>query len=406
MNSEAGMLSGIRVVEAATMIMAPSASVVLGDFGAEVIKIEPPGIGDPNRYLHMIPGMPIHDFDYCFQQDNRGKKCVALDVKEAEGREVLLKLIASADVFVTNHRLQALEKLKITYEDLKQVNPRLIYAVGTGYGNEGPEVNDAGYDMVAYWSRSGFEGSVFPMDGWLSQIPPGTGDHPTGMSLAAGILMALYSRERTGNGSKVSSSLLANGAWSNSDTIQAALVGAEFLEKRPRENAYGFGNQYYRASDDRLFKITMVDAERVWQGMCRAIGQPELIEDPRYERFDERMQRVPELIVLFDKAFTAETMEHWVRELTKFDVPHSIVSEYEDVVADEQMKATGVFVDMEHPQFGTVQTVSTPIEIEGQQKSIPLPAGPLGSDTKTVLSELGYDDEAISRFADQGIVRL
>mgnify|MGYP002624645045 CR=1 FL=1 len=399
------VLRGIRVVEAATMIMAPSASVVLADFGADVIKLESPGMGDPNRYLHLIPGMPKTDYDFAFQQDNRNKKFLALDVKNDEGRAIFYKLIETADVFITNHRLQALEKLKMTWDDLHAVNPKLIYAHGTGYGETGAEKNDAGYDRVAYWSRSGFEMSVFPIDGWLYQIPPGTGDHPTGMSLVAGIMMGLYGRDRTGKGCKVSSSLLANGAWSNSDTIQAKLVGAEFPEKRPRHNAYNFGNQYYRTSDERVFKITMVNAEKVWQGMCRAIGRSELIQDPRYKEYNERLTRVPELIQLFDEAFSANTMDYWIEALSANDVPHSMLSEYEDVIHDKQMHETGVFIDVDHPKFGTAKTVNTPFELSGQTKVPAKCAAPLGADTESILKEMGMTQEAIDALAASGVVQ-
>jgi crotonobetainyl-CoA:carnitine CoA-transferase CaiB-like acyl-CoA transferase len=234
------LLGDLRVIELATMVFAPSACVVLAEFGAEVIKIEEPVNGDLNRGYHMLPGMPASDLAYTFEVDNRNKKSVALDLKTAAGRAALLTLLESADVFVTNLRPQALKRLQLDYDSLHEVSPRLIYAHASGYGEEGEEQDKPGYDTICYWSRSAIEAHVFPYEGWLNQFPFGAGDHPSGMTLFAAIMTALYRRQQSGVGCKVSSSLLANGTWANATMLQAQLSNAEFQEKRPRSNAWTF----------------------------------------------------------------------------------------------------------------------------------------------------------------------
>jgi len=205
----------------------------MADFGAQVIKVEPPGGGDIHRYGHQLPGMPVSEIPYTFQVENRNKKSIVLDLKAEAGREIMLDFIAKADVFVTNYRTQALKKLKMTYEDFKKINKRLIYAYASGYGETGPEAGKPGYDMVSFWTRSGIEAQVFPVEGWPCGFPYGSGDRPAGMNLLTAVLLALLSREKTGEGSRVTTSLLSSGAWTNSTMIQAALCGAQFNPKVP-----------------------------------------------------------------------------------------------------------------------------------------------------------------------------
>ena len=165
------LLADLRVIELASMVFAPSAGVILADFGADVIKIEPPGTGDLNRNWHKIPGLPVSDFAYPFQIDNRNKKSIALDLKSEAGYEVFCKLVSDADVLITNYRLRALQRLKLEYDTVKAINPRIIYALGTGFGEEGDERHKPGYDTVAYWARSAIETQIFPYDGWATPLP-------------------------------------------------------------------------------------------------------------------------------------------------------------------------------------------------------------------------------------------
>jgi len=181
--------------------------------------------------------MPASDLPYTFQADNRNKKSVAIDVKTAAGYEILSRLVARADVFATNYRLSALSRLRLTYDDLAPIQPRLIYALGTAFGEEGSERDKPGYDAVTYWSRSAIESQVFPVDGWLGPFPYGSGDHPSGMALFGAILLGLYERQKTGRGCKVSTSLLANGAWANATMLQAQLVGRRGIRRKTAKSA-------------------------------------------------------------------------------------------------------------------------------------------------------------------------
>jgi len=404
-SQEAGPLTGIRVLEAASMIMVPSVGAVLADYGAQVIKLEPIE-GDLNRRGHQIPGMPIHDYEYCFLPDNRGKRSLSIDLKAPEARAILRRLVENADVFLTNHRPKSLASLGLGWDELRSINPRLVYAHGTGFGDVGDEIDKPGFDSVCYWSRSGMEANLFPTDGWLGPLGYGTGDHPTGMALLSAVLLALFARERSGRGTRVSCSLLASGAWSNSVMIQAKLLGAQFLDRRPREAARSFTSVYYRAGDRRLFKMVVVDTRRDWPKVCRAIGRPDLVDDPRYATLEARLEegRMRELIELCDRIFAGQPMQHWQRALEQADVPYSVVANFDDVVADRQMAANGVFVEIDDPVLGRVRTVDTPLKIEGQPKTTRAPAPRLGEHTRAILAEIGLGEQEIESLAHRRVV--
>lgn len=405
MNTPAPLLANIRVVELGTMVFAPSACAALADFGADVIKIEPPGMGDLNRHYHKIPGMPVSDLPYTFQADNRTKKSIALDVKSDAGYEVVCKLVSSADVFVTNYRPSAVCRLKLTYDDLKPIKPDLVYAFGSGYGEEGPECDKPGYDSVSYWSRSALETHLFPSDGWLQTFPYGSGDHPSGMALFGAVMLGLYHRQRTGCGCKVSTSLLANGAYANSTLLQAQMAGAAFAERRPRSNAYNFSYLHYRMGDGRILRLTLLNAERDWPSFCKAISRPELIEHPRFAKLSERVHHMEELIRLVDEAFAEHDAEYWRRRLDEFDVAHSVMPTFPEAADDPQMAANDIVVPLEHPRHGSIKTVSSPVSVEGFKKQPATAAPELGENTAEVLRDLGYSKDDIDRLIATGVAQ-
>jgi formyl-CoA transferase len=227
------------------------------------------------------------------------------------------------------------------------------------------------------------------------------------MALLSAVMMALFARERSGKGTRVSCSLLASGAWSNAVMIQAKLLGAQFLERRPREDARSFTAVYYRAGDRRLFKMAIVDTRRDWPKVCRAIGRPELADDPRYATLEERLKqgRMGELIRICDGIFASQPMAYWQRALEAADVPFSIVATLDDVVADPQMAANGVFTEIDDPALGRVRTVDTPMQIEGQPKAATrAPAPRLGEHTVAILSEIGLGAQEIRSLAARRVV--
>lgn len=403
--SDDNILKGIRVVELATMVMVPAASVMLSDFGAEVIKVEPPGTGDFNRHGHRLPGMPVSEIPYAFIQDNRNKRSVAVDLKTVEGMEVLHRLLAIADIFVSNVRPKALVELGLTFKALHKLNPRLIYAVGSGYGEVGPDADRPGYDVVSYWARSGLSITLFPIDGWLGPIPYGAGDHPSSLGLFGGIMLALYRRQSTGLGTKVAQSLLATGAWGNATTIQARLVDAEFPEPWRRDQGPGIGAVFFKSSEGRPFQIGYAD-ESKWQPVCRALERSDLIDDPRFATPELRKAHGPELIAEFDTVFEHRTMAEIKRMLTDGDIPHSFASDYDDIANDEQMAANGVFVELNQPNHGRLKTVNSPINLVDVDKVPPHAAPGLGEHTRDVLLEIGYQESEIEGMITEGVVAV
>ena len=398
------ILEGIRVVEAASMVFVPSAAAVLADYGAEVIKVEAPPGGDIHRYGHLSPGMPESTIPYAFQVENRNKKSIVLNLKEEEGRRILRELVAGADVFLTNYRPGALKKLKMTYKDLQAVNPRLIYGYGSGYGDTGPEADKPGYDMVSFWSRSGIEAQAFPLNDWLGPLPYGAGDRPSGMHLTIAILLALYDREKTGKGARVSTSLLHSGVWTNATMVSAALCGAQFRGRVPREESYNFTYIYYLPKNLRPFKLNIHDQAKGWAPFCRAVGRPDLIEDPRFATLEVRLQHMRELIAIFDQAIAQYDLAHWVKVLTEYDIPFTPIATYDEIAVDPQLAAIEAFPEVNHPQLGKFRTVDSPLRIEGTEKARPGAAPELGGNTREILAGLGYSEEKIRELADRGVV--
>ena len=396
------LLDGIRVVEAASMVLVPSAGAMLADFGAEVIKVEPPE-GDYNRRMHELPTLPDSEMPYCFLMDNRSKKGVALDLKDPDGVAVLHRLVRTADVFLTNFRPAALEKLELRWESLAPLNPRLVYASASAFGEAGPEALKPGYDTVVYWARSGLETSLLTPEGTLGQIAGGAGDHPAALALFGAVALGLFVRERTGRGLKVGTSLLAAGAWANSWAIQAQLCGATFPPKLPRAKARGFGAVYYRTRDDRMLKFALVNPEKLWPFFCQAVGRPEWPTDPRFADAAARRAHAQELIALLDAIFASEEAAHWRARFEAHDIPFAVLPTYAEVASDPQLRANGLLPEFEHPRFGRLGTVDSPISVAGAAKVPPRAAPELGQDTTAVLRSLGYTEDEIGTLLKRGV---
>lgn len=398
------LFANLRVIELASMVMGPSAGVILADFGAEVIKVEPPNSGDLNRNWHKIPGLPVSEFAYPFQVDNRNKKSLALDLKSETGYQVLLKLVETADVLITNYRLKALERLKLEYETIRDINPGIIYALATGFGEKGEERHNPGYDLVAYWSRSAIETQIFPYDGWLRPFPYGAGDHPSGMALYAAVMTALYQRQQTGEGSKVSTSLLANGAWANSVMLQAQLAGAQFREPRPRHDSYNFISLHYPTKDERLMKLSIVNFKKNWKPFCKAIGRSYFPDDERYATPEARAENMSSLIHEITEVFKTQDINYWDRALKEADIPHAVVPTYKEAADDEQKKANDIIIPLDHPSEGKMRTVNSPFQVSSAEKIKPGAAPKLGEHTVEVLEQIGYSEEAIRKMLDDCVI--
>jgi crotonobetainyl-CoA:carnitine CoA-transferase CaiB-like acyl-CoA transferase len=398
------LLSGLRVIDCGTYIAGPAAATIMSDFGAEVIKIERPQGGDPYRNLSFLPGMAVSEHNYCWLLDARNKKSLAINLREEAGHEVLRKLIATADVFITNYPPDLAERFHVRYEDIESLNPRLIYAQITGYGATGEDTNKPGYDTTAYWARSGLTGIMFDLNTATGATPCGTGDHPVALALFGAIMLALYQRKTTGRGSKVSTSLMATGAWSNSCQIQAALLGADFPPKRMRLQALNPLVNQYQTRDGRRFIFCCLDTKYDWGRICRAIGRLDLIEDPRYATADARFENSEQVVAHLDEALATKDMAEWQ---VLFDEHHVIwgpIPTMDQVVADPQMKANGVFASLAHPQLGSVATVNNPINVSGVTKEKPTLAPEIGQHSSEILRALGYSNEAIDELIRREVI--
>lgn len=404
--SDNNLLSGLRVIDCGTYIAGPAAATMMSDFGAEVIKIERPHGGDPYRYLSFLPAMAASEHNYCWLLDARNKKSLALDLRDEAGRDVLRKLIATADVFITNYPPDLAARFQVRYEDIEPLNQRLIYAQITGYGEEGNDTNRPGYDTTAYWARSGLTEIMFDLTSATGATPCGTGDHPVALALFGAIMLALYQRQTTGRGCKVSTSLMATGAWSNSCQIQAAMLGAVFPPKRTRFTSLNPLVNQYQTRDGLRFMLCCLDPKYDWARICRAIGRTELIDAPRYATAEIRSENGGEVVALLDEAFMTKDMAEWQALFDEHSVIWGPLPKIDRVAADEQMKANGVFASLDHPQLGSVPTVNSPINVSGVSKEKPKLAPDIGQHSIEILSTLGYEDEAIEQLIQSDVIAV
>ncbi len=396
-------LDGIKVLDVGTYIAGPAAATVMSDFGAEVIKVEPPG-GDPYRELRRQPGYPESEHNFSWLVDSRNKRSIVLDLSREEARSVLHRLVAEADVFVTNFPLPVRKRLGIRHEDLAPLNDRLIYASLTAYGEVGPEADRPGFDSTVWWARSGLMDLVKPApDAAPARSIPGMGDHPTALALYGAILTALYQRTRTGKGSHVASSLLGCGAWSNAIYVQAALTGAEIPRRLSREEAPNALTNTYRCRDGHWFLLAGVNEERVWDRLCRSAEREELLNDPRFRTSADRHANAAALFQILDDIFTSRDWPDWLERMQTAGITFGAVNRVEEVRDDPQMRAAGVLVPFADGTLlqgeGEIPlTVDTPLWIQGQAKVAPRLAPEIGQHTDEILAELGYDAAAIEAF--------
>jgi crotonobetainyl-CoA:carnitine CoA-transferase CaiB-like acyl-CoA transferase len=399
---EDGIFKGLKVLDCASFIAAPAAATVLSDFGAEVIKIEPPGAGDPYRNLPNLPGYPRSTHNYAWQMESRNKRSLALDLSKPEGQAVLRRLVTEADVFITNFPPGVRGRLGIAYAELAPLNPRLIYASFTGYGEKGEEANKPGFDSNAYWARSGLMDQVRADESTTpARSVAGMGDHPCAMALYGAVVTALYQRERTGKGSHVASNLMANGIWANSVLAQAKLCGATFSERRPRERALNAVTNHYKCRDGRWIILSLLNEERQWPALARCLGREDLVNDPRFVTKPDRHARSLELIKLFDEIFATRDLAEWRKALDGTGLVFGVVGILDDMPSDQQMIDNDVLVPVEGEDF---LTVNSPIWIDGSSKTAPRRAPTVGQHSDEVLREAGYDETAIKQLRAAGTV--
>jgi crotonobetainyl-CoA:carnitine CoA-transferase CaiB-like acyl-CoA transferase len=396
-------MDGVRVVELGVWVAGPAAGLVLADWGADVVKIEPPGIGDPARTFARMLGGDL-PFNPPFEMDNRGKRSIGIDLSTDAGRNVAHELVAGADVFLTNVRRGALARAGLDPDTLLAQHPRLVYGLLTGYGTEGPDGDKPAYDIAAFWARSGIAGAL-TREG---QVPPfqrgGMGDHGAGMTLAGAISAALFQRERSGKGQLVSTSLLRHGIYTISFDLAIALRFGVAVGAADRATMVNPTVNVYRDREGRWFWLVGLEGERHWPPLARAVGHPEWLDDSRFANVADRAKNAATLIAQLDEIFATKSREEWAEVFdAEEDLWWAPVQSLDEVIADPQVHAAGGIVDV--PDGATTTPFpATPVDFAGTPWS-PGPMAPEhGQHTDEVLRELGRDDAGIAALREKGAV--
>ena len=373
-----GPLHGYRVIELATWVAGPAAASMLADWGADVIKVEAPA-GDPNRYTLLYIGVDVASSP-AFALDNRGKRGVVLDLKARGALEALAELLDGADVFVTNLRPAALERLSLDPAALRRRYPRLVVATMTSFGWQGAERDRPGYDLSAFWARSGMAARMLPAGSPPPPLRPAAGDRMAATALVAGICAALLNRARTGQGEVVDVSLLRTGLYCNGSDLSTQLAFGKRARTRPREEQESPLYNCYRTADGRWLWLVALEGDRHWPELAAALGRPGLAGDPRFADPKARRANGRALVAELDAIFAGQTLEQWSRALDAADVWWGPVSDLDEVLADPQAAATGAWLEA-----GGVRSVATPVRF-WQANGGPQRAAPgLGEHTADVL---------------------
>lgn len=392
------LFSGLKVIDGASFLAGPCAATILSDYGADVIKIEPL---DGDRHRSIAAG---HPSEYSWQLTDRNRRGLALDISKPDGYDILMRLLRDADVFVVNYSPAQLNKHKLEWNTLKAVNPRLIFAQVTAYGSNGPDAERRAFDLTGWFARTGIMDMMHDKDTPPTIPAGGVGDHATAMTLFAGIMMALYQRDRTGEGSMVSTSLAAVGTWANGLNLQAVMAGVDGTVRRDDEGWSNPVQNVYTTADGRHLLIALQNVQRDWPKLVEVLGQPQWLEDERLQpvkplfrnRFYARQQ--------IAAAIGALKADELCQRLDPGGIVYSLVARNAEVIEDPQLIANGVIVPYDTGLPGVEGTFATPINLSTETQQEPRRAPVLGEHTAAMLRQLGYDDAAIAALAANGVI--
>ncbi len=387
------MLTGLKVVEYATYIAAPGAGGLMSDWGADVIKIEPPG-GDPIRGFFSSIGSDLKD-NPVFDLDNRGKRSIIIDTATEAGRVIVRRLASEADIFITNVRPGGLTRAGLDYAALSALNPALIYANVTGYGLEGPDVDRAGFDIAAFWSRSGWARLTAPKGVDPFPIRTGVGDHTTSLSTVAGILAALHSRTQTGKGQHVDVSLLRTGTYTLGSDMAIQMRFGRLASTRPREEAVNPLANFFKCRDGRWLTLVPRQGNADWKGYCAALGLGELEHDERFAKPRARSENRGAIIAILDAAFAARDFADIAGSLDAADLVWAPVQSPAETVVDPQFIAAGGITQIANPDGATFASPSGPVRFVGHDEATKRAVPKAGADARAVLAEAGYSEAEI-----------
>jgi crotonobetainyl-CoA:carnitine CoA-transferase CaiB-like acyl-CoA transferase len=399
--SNENIFSGLKVVDLASFIAGPSAAVILSDFGADVIKVEPP-TGDLWRHAHKLPPQPQAEDPYQWHLANRNKRGMTLDLKSPSAHQVLERLVKWADVLIVNTPHRSRKKLKLEYDDVVAWNPRLIYADLTGFGEKGPDADLPGFDITSYWARSGLLSMTRDAGAPPTWPVAGSGDNATAVGLYSAIVTALYRRERTGEGGYVTTSLLAQGVWSASVSIQAALCEAKFFGLHDRKNPANAALNVYQASDGTWF-VLIVTSEKL-APVAQAIGRADLLTDPRFSDPAQFVVNMPHLVEILDEVFGGQPMAHWYEVFNDVHVTFGAVRGPQEVINDPQLQSNDIVVPLVGAGGKLTSTISSPINVHGVAKVLASRAPEIGEHNEDVLRQLAFSATEIDALHASGAV--